>query len=130
MDAMRGKVFHYRDKTGLEADAVLSLPDGRWAPVEVKMGHKAIDADVRHLMKLAERVDIGHEGTPSFLMVLTSTEAAYRREDGVFVVPLACLAPRHQRISKQRGAPFGAPLYLGGGYLIDPAIRSDAQPSR
>ena len=37
---MRGKVFHYRDKTGLEADAVLSLPDGRWAPVEVKMGIK------------------------------------------------------------------------------------------
>ncbi|MDM8163703.1 DUF4143 domain-containing protein [Collinsella intestinalis] len=93
MDAMRGKVFHYRDKTGLEADAVLSLPDGRWAPVEVKMGHKAIDAGARHLVKLAERVDTSHEGTPSFLMVLTSTEAAYRREDGVLVVPLACLAP-------------------------------------
>ena len=93
MDAMRGKVFHYRDKTGLEADAVLTLPDGRWAPVEVKMGHKAIDEGAKHLLKLAERVDIAREGAPSFLMVLTSTEAAYQREDGVFVVPLACLAP-------------------------------------
>lgn len=93
MDAMRGKVFHYRDKTGLEADAVLTLPDGRWAPVEVKMGHKAIDEGAKHLLKLAERVDTDREGAPSFLMVLTSTEAAYQREDGVFVVPLACLAP-------------------------------------
>lgn len=92
-EAMRGSVFHYRDKTGLEADAVLLLPDGRWAAVEVKMGHGKIDEGAAHLLKLAKRVDDAHEGAPSFLMVLTATEAAYRRDDGVFVVPLSCLAP-------------------------------------
>ena len=93
MDALRGSVYHYRDKTGLEADAVLTLPDGRWAPVEVKMGHGKIDEGAKHLLKLAGRVDVDHEGSPAFLMVLTATEAAYRRDDGVLVVPLACLAP-------------------------------------
>lgn len=73
--------------------AVLALPNGRWAPVEVKMGHSRIDEGVKHLLKLADRVDAEHEGAPAFLMVLTATEAAYRRGDGVFVVPLACLAP-------------------------------------
>lgn len=92
-EALRGNVFHYRDKTGLEADAVLSLHDGRWALVEVKMGHSKIDEAAEHLKKLASRIDTDHEGAPSFLMVLTATEAAYRREDGVVVVPLACLAP-------------------------------------
>lgn len=92
-EALRGNVFHYRDKTGLEADAVLSLHDGRWALVEVKMGHSKIDEAAEHLKKLASRIDTDHEGAPSFMMVLTATEAAYRREDGVVVVPLACLAP-------------------------------------
>ena len=93
LESKRGKVFHYRDKTGLEADAVVTLPDGRWAPVEAKMGHRGIEEGAKHLLKLADRVDSAHEGKPSFLMVLTATEAAYRREDGVLVVPLACLAP-------------------------------------
>ncbi|WP_455136106.1 ATP-binding protein [Thermophilibacter sp.] len=93
MEALRGSVYHYRDKTGLEADAVLTLPDGQWAPVEVKMGHSRVDEGAKHLLKLADRVDAEHEGAPAFLMVLTATEAAYRRDDGVLVVPLACLAP-------------------------------------
>lgn len=92
-DAMGGQVRHYRDKTGLEADAVITLPDGRWAPIEVKMGNSRIDQAAKNLKKLAARVDQQSEGAPSFLMVLTSTAAAYRREDGVLVVPLACLAP-------------------------------------
>ena len=93
MDALGGSVYHYRDKTGLEADAVLTLPDGRWAPVEVKMGHGKIDEGAKHLLKFAGRVDVDREGSPAFLMVLTATEAAYRRDDDVLVVPLACLAP-------------------------------------
>ena len=84
---------HYRDKTGLEADAVIVLPDGRWAPVEVKMGNSRIDQGAKNLLKLAGRVNQEHEGAPAFLMVLTSTNAAYRRDDGVLVVPLAALAP-------------------------------------
>lgn len=89
--ALGGSLYHYRDKTGLEADAVVVLDDGRWALVEVKMGQSRIDEGASHLLKLAERIDQTREGRPSFLMVLTSTACAYRREDGVVVVPLACL---------------------------------------
>ncbi|MBQ3338939.1 MAG: DUF4143 domain-containing protein [Atopobiaceae bacterium] len=90
-EALRGQVSHYRDKTGLEADAVVSLPDGRWAPIEVKMGAGRIDEGAKHLIRLANRVDQERMGAPSFMMVLTSTPTAYRRDDGVLVVPLACL---------------------------------------
>ncbi len=89
--ALGGSLYHYRDKTGLEADAVVVLDDGRWALVEVKMGQSRIDEGAAHLLKLAERIDQTREGHPSFLMVLTSTACAYRRKDGVVVVPLACL---------------------------------------
>lgn len=92
-DALGAEVKHYRDKTGLEADAVVVMPDGRWAPIEVKMGNSRIDEAAKHLLKLANRVDTEKEGAPAFLMVLTSTAAAYKREDGVLVVPLAALAP-------------------------------------
>ena len=89
--ALGGSLYHYRDKTGLEADAVVVLDDGRWALVEVKMGQSRIDEGASYLLKLAERIDQTREGRPSFLMVLTSTACAYRRKDGVVVVPLACL---------------------------------------
>lgn len=90
-DAIGARVYHYRDKTGLEADAVLVMDDGKWAPVEVKMGQSKIDEGASHLLKLADRVDDNVHGTPAFSMVLTSTNAAYRRPDGIYVVPLACL---------------------------------------
>ena len=90
-DYLGGSVFHYRDKTGLEADAVLVLDDGRWAPVEVKMGESRVDEGAKNLLKLKGRVDLTHEEEPSFLMVVTAGKAAYRREDGVIVCPLACL---------------------------------------
>lgn len=92
-DALEGAVYHYRDKTGLEADAVLVLNDGRWALVEVKLGSRQIDSAAANLKKLAAKIDADIEGEPSFLMVLTGTAAAYRREDGVVVAPLATLEP-------------------------------------
>ena len=92
-EALGGTVRHYRDKTGLEADAVVVLADGRWAPIEVKMGQSRVDEAAKHLIKLAERVDVDREGSPSFLMVVTATETAYVRKDGVIVAPLATLAP-------------------------------------
>lgn len=91
--ALGGDVFHYRDKTGLEADAVIHLHDGRWAPVEVKLGNRFIDDAARHLLKLSDRVDCERQGAPSFLMILTATSSAYMRDDGVLVVPLGCLRP-------------------------------------
>ena len=91
--ALGGDVFHYRDKTGLEADAVIHLHDGRWAPVEVKLGNRFVDDAAKHLLKLASRVDQRRQGAPSFLMVLTATQTAYLRNDGVVVAPLGTLAP-------------------------------------
>lgn len=92
--ALDARVYHYRDKTGLESDAVVVGQDGSWAPIEVKLGsQKAIDEGARHLLKLAERVDSKSMGNPAFLMVLTAGQAAYEREDGVLVAPLACLGP-------------------------------------
>ena len=93
MDQLDGKVYHYRDKTDLEADAVLVLNDGRYALVEVKLGSKPIDAAAANLKKLASKIDSTHQGEASFLLVLTGTATAYRREDGVIVAPLASLAP-------------------------------------
>ncbi len=86
-----GDIFHYRDRNGLEADMIISLRDGRWAAVEVKLGHKQIEEAAESLKKLVEKVDTDKMGKPSFLMVLTGGEFAYRRKDGVFVVPIGCV---------------------------------------
>lgn len=86
-----GDIFHYRDKTELEADMIVSLRDGRWAAVEVKLGNKQIEEAAENLKKLAVKINTEKMGRPSFLMVLTGGEFAYKREDGVFVVPIGCL---------------------------------------
>ncbi len=86
-----GEVFHFRDKNGLEADMIISLNDGRWAAVEVKLGTKQIEEASRHLQELARKVNDEKMGKPSFLMVLTGGEFAYQRKDGVFIVPIGCL---------------------------------------
>ena len=92
-EAIDGTLLHYRDKTGLEADAVIVLADGRWAPIEVKLGSRQLDEAAAHLRRLRERVDADRMGEPSFLAVVTAGGTAYRRDDGVLVVPLACLRP-------------------------------------
>ena len=86
-----GEVFHYRDKSGLEADAVIHLKDGRWAAVEVKMGAKEIEMATENLKYLRDKVNHDKMKEPSFLMVLTATEFGYRRDDGVYIVPIGCL---------------------------------------
>ncbi len=91
--ALRGTLSHYRDKEGLEADAIIHLNDGRWAAVEVKLGARQVDAAAKNLLALKERVDTAQMNQPSFLMIITGTEYAFRRKDGVFVVPLGCLKP-------------------------------------
>lgn len=92
-DAMNAKMYYYRDKTELEADAVIVLPDRRWGAIEIKLGTKHIDAGARNLIKLSERVDTDQMGNPSFLMVLTDGRYGYRRSDGVYVTPIGCLGP-------------------------------------
>jgi predicted AAA+ superfamily ATPase len=86
-----GGVFHYRDKSELESDIIVKLNDGRWAPVEVKMGNKQIEEAAANLIKLSKKVDAEKMNKPSFLMVLTGGQVAYRRADGVLVVPIGCL---------------------------------------
>lgn len=86
-----GDIYHYRDKNELEADIIIALRDGRWAPVEVKLGQKQIEEAAAHLIKLSEKIDSDKMDRPSFMMVLTAGEYAYRRKDGVWVVPLGCL---------------------------------------
>ncbi len=86
-----GEVFHYYDKSGLEADAVICLKDGRWAAVEIKMGAKEIEKAAKNLLALKERIDADKMHEPSFLLIVTAGEPAYRRDDGVFVVPIGCL---------------------------------------
>lgn len=90
-EANDGEIFHYRDKSGLEADAVIVLADGRWAAVEVKLGSKEIEEAAKHLLTLKRKVNTDKMREPSFLMILTGTEIAYQRSDGVFVVPIGCL---------------------------------------
>lgn len=86
-----GDVFHYRDKDGLEADLILRLRDGRWAAVEVKLGSKDIENAAIHLNRLRNKINADKMGEPSFLMVITGGQFAYRRNDGVLIVPIGCL---------------------------------------
>lgn len=94
-DSLRGKVFHYRDKNGLECDVVLHRRDGSYALIEIKLGgQEAIERAAATLSKLADKIDAGRMAAPSFLMVLTAVgRFAYRRPDGIFVVPIGCLQP-------------------------------------
>ena len=88
-----GDVYHYRDKNELECDLIISLRDGRWAGVEVKLGRNEEDDAAKNLLKLASKVDEQKMSMPSFLMILTAGQFAYRRDDGVYVVPIGCLKP-------------------------------------
>ena len=88
-----GDVFHYRDKTGLETDLIVQLRDGRWGAIEVKMGNKQIEEAATNLLKLKEKINTDTMREPSFLMILTSGQFAFKRKDGIFVVPIACLKP-------------------------------------
>jgi len=88
---IEGDVFHYRDKSGLESDLIVQLRDGRWAAIEVKLGNKQIDEAAQNLLVLKEKIDENKMGQVSFLMVITGGQYAYRRKDGVLVVPIGCL---------------------------------------
>lgn len=88
-----GEIFHYRDKNGLECDAVVHLRNGRYGLVEIKLGGETqIEAGAATLKKLSQLIDTDKMNAPSFLMVLTATGAyAYRRKDNVIVAPIATL---------------------------------------
>lgn len=91
--AIHGDVYHYRDKAGLECDVVVHLRNGRYGLIEIKLGGEVlINEGVKTLKKLADKIDTTKMREPSFLMVLTATgKYAYRRPDGIYIVPITCL---------------------------------------
>lgn len=94
-EALDGSVYHFRDKNGLECDAVLHRRDGRYGLIEIKLGSaKGIEDGVKTLKTLAGKIDTNAMHSPSFLMILTASgDFAYRRDDGILVVPIGCLRP-------------------------------------
>ena len=92
-DAIDGQVYHYRDKKGLECDAVVHLRNGSYGLIEIKLGgDNWIDEGAASLTTLAADIDTTRMKSPSFMMVLTGIgDFPYQREDGVYVVPVGCL---------------------------------------
>ena len=92
-NASDGDVYHYRDKLGLECDAVIHLRNGKYGLIEIKLGgERLIEEGVKNLKLLEGKIDTQKMNKPSFLMVLTGVgDYAYRRKDGVYVVPIGSL---------------------------------------
>lgn len=92
-DALNGNVYHYRDKDGQECDAIIHLRNGKYGLIEIKLGgEKLIDEGAKSLKAMEEKIDFDKMNSPSFLMVLVGIGTyAYRRPDGVLVVPIGCL---------------------------------------
>lgn len=92
-DALNGEVYHYRDKDGQECDAVIHLRNGKYGLIEMKLGgDKFIEEGAKSLKAMQKKIDTEKMKSPSFLMVLTGIgDYAYRRHDGVCVVPIGCL---------------------------------------
>ena len=94
-DYLDGTVYHYRDRNGLECDAVIHLRNGAYGLVEIKLGgDKLIEEGAETLKALASTIDTNNMPNPSFLMVLCAKAPfAYKREDGVYVIPITALRP-------------------------------------
>lgn len=93
-DSIGANLYKYRDSKKREADAVIHFRDGSWALIEVKLGgNEEIESAAKKLLEIAKDIDQEKTGSLSFLMVVTKDNFAYRREDEVYVVPLACLKP-------------------------------------
>jgi len=92
-EALDGDVFHYRDSNGLECDSVIHLRNGKYGLVEIKLGgQKLIDEGAETLNKFASTIDTDRMKAPAFKMILTAVgNLAYRREDGIYIVPISCL---------------------------------------
>ncbi|AIZ56749.1 hypothetical protein Mpt1_c08730 [Candidatus Methanoplasma termitum] len=91
-ECLGGKVYQYHDANGLEADAIIHLNNGKWGAAEIKLGgDDNIEEAAKNLLKLKEKVNTDKMKEPAFLMIVTGTQNAYKRPDGVFVVPIGCL---------------------------------------
>lgn len=91
--ACDAQVLHYKDNTDLEVDAVVEAADGRWAAFEIKLGARAVEEGADSLTRFAGRIDTKKCGPPQMLGVITGTGLAYRRPDGIAVIPIGTLGP-------------------------------------
>lgn len=90
---LEAEVFHYRDSNQVEADIVLTLPDGTWGAFEVKLGPERIEEGATSINRFADQIDTKKIGEPTVLGVITNATPGYRRADGVAVIPIGALAP-------------------------------------
>lgn len=92
-ESLNGSIYHYRDRSGLECDAVIHLRNGHYGLVEIKLGgDNLINAGAANLIRLESMIDLEKMPAPSFKMILTGTDRyAHMRPDGVMVVPIGCL---------------------------------------
>ena len=91
-EANGASLYHYRDKNDFEVDAIIHFNNGKWAAIEIKLfDDEAIEKACKNLIKFKNNINLQKMKEPSFLMVITGTKNAYRREDGVFIVPIDCL---------------------------------------
>ena len=92
-ESINGKVYHYRDASNLECDAVIHLRDGSYGLIEIKLGgEKSINEATENLIKLQSKIDTNKMKKPSFLMVLTAIGTyAYQQKDDIYIVPIGCL---------------------------------------
>lgn len=91
-EANGASLYHYRDKNDFEVDAIIHFNNGKWAAIEIKLfDDEAIEKACKNLIKFRNNINLQKMKEPSFLMVITGTKNAYRREDGVFIVPIDCL---------------------------------------
>jgi predicted AAA+ superfamily ATPase len=90
---LQGSLSHWRDNNGHEVDVIIILEDSRWAALEVKMNPDDVDDAAASLLRFREKVDVSKVGEPAFTGVITSRSPAYRRPDGVLVIPIAALGP-------------------------------------
>jgi hypothetical protein len=88
-----GRVSHWRDNNGHEVDLIVSLSDGRWGAFEVKMNPDDVPAAAVGLLRFVQKVDLVRMGEPTFMGVITTNTAAFRRDDGILVIPLTVLGP-------------------------------------
>lgn len=88
-----GQVRHYRDSYGNEIDAVVTLPDGRWGAVEVKLGGRQLADGVKSLTKAVSQINTDLVGEPCFQLVVTGTGPVVLTDDGTVTAPLIALAP-------------------------------------
>jgi predicted AAA+ superfamily ATPase len=92
-EAIDGEISFYRDARDLDCDAIIELADGRWAAVEIKLEQNLIPKAAETLKTIKTEVKSQHGGEATFLMILTNGDIGYRREDGIYVIPIGCLKP-------------------------------------